>query len=383
MAEGSPWRVLDVSGSTCAENMGRMAVVCASILSGTHDRVLVIGTFGTTHFNVGWFDDVDEVVDVAACRREGVELVRRPVYGGGTAYYDADAVMFVSQLVRAEEFAGLDAALEAWQPVVTDALDRLGLGEAGFEGSSDVRWHGRKLGSFMANAVLGCIAVGGYLNLRRPDLDLYARCAKVPAAKFADKATDDPIHYIVTPEEIRAGGSAVAFTDAKVAFCAALEAHTPHRCREVPLDPAERAGTAALAQQMASEENLLRVSSARFRATAPAGSRVGFGFHKARKLIRVGIAVDAAAVIVAAMVAGDMFVSPPDAMDDCAAALVGVHAADGAAVAAALAAVLARPDVVQADAHLGIDAGDLAAAVAIAFADTATPAAADAPADRA
>lgn len=380
MGEASPWRILDVSGSTCAENMGRMAVVCGSILSGAHDRVLVIGTFGTTHFNVGWFDDVDEVVDVDACRREGVELVRRPVYGGGTAFYDGDAVMFVAQLVRGDAFADLDAALDAWQPVVTDVLDRLGLGEAAFEGSSDVRWRGRKLGSFMANAVLGCISIGGYLNLHRPDLGLYARCARVPAAKFADKDTDDPIHYIVTPEDVR--GSAVPFADAKAAFRAALEAHTPYACREAPLTAEESAGTAALAEQMASEENLFRVSSVRFRAQAPPQSTLGFSFHKARKLIRVGVAVDADGVIVAAMIAGDMFVAPPEAMDDCAAALVGVSAADTDGVRAALARVLARDDVVQADEHLGIDADDLSTAVALAVADATAPAG-SAPAGRA
>lgn len=381
MPEGSPWRILDVSGSTCAENMGRMAVVCGSILSGAHDRVLVIGTFGTTHFNVGWFDDVDEVVDVDACRREGVELVRRPMYGGGTAFYDADAVMFVSQLVREDAFADLDATLDAWQPVVADVLGRLGLGEATFEGSSDVRWRGRKLGSFMANAVLGCISIGGYLNLRRPDLDLYGRCARVPAAKFTDKAVDDPIRYIVTPEDVR--GAPVAFADAKAAFTAALEAHTPYRCQEVTLSEDERAGTAALAAQMASEENLYRVSSVRFRESAPAGARVGFSFHKARKLIRVGVAVDAAGTIAAAMVAGDMFVSPPDAMDDAAAALVGVDALDAGAIRAALAAVLARPDVVQADAHLGIDAADLTTAVELAVADATPVPAGGVPRDRA
>ena len=58
-------------------------------------------------------------------------------------------------------------------------------------------------------------------------------------------------------------------------------------------------------------------------AAAPAGAHTGFANHKGRKLCRAGVAVDDAGTIVAAMMAGDMHVSPPDTMDRVAAALVG------------------------------------------------------------
>ncbi len=355
---------MNVSGTSCAESMARMPVICDRVASGRSDDVLIVGTFGTTHFNVGWFDDIDEVVDIDACRREEVEVVRRPVYGGGTAYYDADAALAVAQVVPADRFTSLDAALGAWQPIVLDALDALGLGSVKFEGASDLRWHGRKLGSFMANEVLGCATIGGYLNLRRPDLDLYARCSKVPRAKFADKTIDDPVDYIVTPEEIR--GAAVLYPEVRQALTAAVCEHTGMAIYEAPADDEERAHTAAFAQIMSADETLHRISSARFGSTAPPGSRVGFAYVKARKLIRAGVALDADDTILTAFLAGDMFISPPDVIDRAAAALTGVAARDSAAIEAAIASVIDADDVVQADALLGISAADVASAVCAA-----------------
>ena len=57
--------------------------------------ILQTSVWGRTHLNVGWFDDVDSTLDLAACERLGIQVIRRPFAGGGTAFYDAGcAVMF-------------------------------------------------------------------------------------------------------------------------------------------------------------------------------------------------------------------------------------------------------------------------------------------------
>lgn len=365
---GGRWRIIDVSGTTCAESMARMPVLCAEVAAGRSDEVLLIGCFGTTHFNVGWFDDIDEVIDLDAARREGVEVVRRMVFGGGTAFYDSDAAMIVSQIVREDTHADLDAALDAWQPVVEDAVARLGLEGAKFAGSSDLRWGAdRKLGSFMANAVLGAVAIGGYMNIRRPDMEIYARCARVPEEKFRDKLVKDHLAYIVTPEEIR--GSAVPYEEGKAAFLEALASRTGRGWYESEPTDAELAGTADFVELMSSEEQLTRISSRRFAEEAPPGTRVGLAYHKANKLIRAGVAIDSEGRVAAALLAGDMMMSPPDVMDRAAAALTGVPVDDTAAVRAAIACVLDGEDVTQADDHMGITVADVAHTVGLAVAN--------------
>src|SRR5205807_7598035 len=79
----------------------------------------------------------------------------------------------------------------------------LGMGEAAFEGSSDVRWRSRKLGTLISQSVMGTKVVGAHFNLKRPDLELYRRVARVPEEKFADKVVKDMVEYICTPADVR------------------------------------------------------------------------------------------------------------------------------------------------------------------------------------
>src|SRR5438445_357158 len=113
-------------------------------------------------------------------------------------------------------------------------------------------------------------------------------------------------------------------------------------------------------------------SAERFRAGGPAGTRVGFANHKGKKLARAGVAVDAEGVIVAAMMAGDMHVSPPDTLDGVAAALVGAKTDDRANLRARIARVWEADGVHQADATMGVTTDDLLAAVDKAVTDVAT-----------
>jgi len=115
-----------------------------------------------------------------------------------------------------------------------------------------------------------------------------------------------------------------------------------------------------------------RISSERFTREAPAGARVGFGNHKGRKLCRAGVAVDANGKVVAAMMAGDMHVSPPDTMDRIAVALVGAAAADGDDLRARIASIFDGDDVHQAEAAMGVTTDDLLAAVEKAVAVACT-----------
>ena len=54
-----------------------------------------------------------------------------------------------------------------------DTLHQLGLEGVNFEGSSDLRIEGRKLGALTAQDVVTCNSVGGFMNIKPPDLDLY------------------------------------------------------------------------------------------------------------------------------------------------------------------------------------------------------------------
>jgi lipoate-protein ligase A len=328
--------------------------------------IMTTSVWGATHLNVGWFDDVDATLDLDRCAELGIQVIRRPVYGGGTAFYEAGSAVMWSWLLPKDQYPDLDTELARFQPVVTDALGRLGLDGVIFEGSSDLRFNGRKLGALTGQDVVLCNSVGGFINTRPPDLDTYLQVVRVPDDKFKDKAVKDMREYVVTAEEIR--GKPLPYEEFRDALLAASEA-AGLDLRHEPMNEGEQRGVEKIARKVGSDEYVRRISSDRFRAEAPDGSRVGFGNEKGRKLCRAGLAVDADGRIVAAMMAGDMHVGPPDVIDRTAAALVGAGATDEADLRARIATVFEADDVHQPDALMGVTTDDLLKAVQKAVAN--------------
>src|SRR3954447_582167 len=260
---------------------------------------LMTAVWGDTHLDVGWFDDIDVWVDLEACRRRGVSVIRRHGYGGGTAFYDSGCAVMWSFMLPKDTHPDLDVALADFRPVMEDALQRLGLGEIAFEGSMDLRWRGRKLGAMPGQDVMVANIVGGFLNLKAPDLDLYLEVGRVPDDKFKDKIVKDMREYVVSAEEIR--GRPLAYDEFRDTLVAAAT-DAGYDIDAAPLPPIDDAKLARLRDKLASDDNLRRISSERFRHDAyAAGHAVGFANEKGRKLCRAGVAVDADGAIVAAM----------------------------------------------------------------------------------
>ena len=353
------FRLVDLGPQDPFQAFGRMPVLGSNVHNGA-GPIMTTSVWGATHLNVGWFDDVDATLDLARCRELGVQVIRRPVYGGGTAFYEAGSAVMWSWLLPKETQPDLDVSLARFQPVITDALQRLGLDSAVFEGSSDLRFNGRKLGALSAQDVVLCNSVGGFINNRPPDLDTYLQVVRVPDDKFKDKAVKDMREYVVTAEEIR--GKALPYEEFRDALVAATEA-AGFDLHEQPLTDDENRGVHKIAGKIALDESVRRISSDRFRAQAPAGSRVGFGNEKGRKLCRAGVAVDGGGRIVAAMMAGDMHVGPPDVLDRTAAALVGADSEHADDLRARIAGVFEAEDVHQPDALMGVTTDDLLKAV--------------------
>ena len=226
-AVAETWRFVDCGAVDAFENNAQMAVLSRSS-SDSGTPILQTSVWGRTHLNVGWFDDVDSTLDLAECERLGIQVIRRPFAGGGTAFYDAGcAVMFGLMLPKtgdAAEHVDLDAVIARLQPIVLDALARLDLGEVTFQGSADLRWiNDRKLGGISAGDFGRVLSVGGFLNIKPPNLDLYLQVVRVPEGKFADKVVSDMREYVCTAEEV--AGHAVSYEE----FRDALDRRGPGR----------------------------------------------------------------------------------------------------------------------------------------------------------
>ena len=89
--------------------------------------------------------------------------------------------------------------------------------------------------------------------------------------------------------------------------------------------------------------------------------------------MRAGVAVGEDGTVVAALMAGDMHVSPPDTLDRIAEGLVGADAHDPDDLRSRIAGVFEGDDVTQAEQLMGVTTEDLLTAVtkAIAAAESA------------
>jgi len=358
------WRFVDAGRQDPFEAMGRMPILSRHVRE-TGQPVAMTSVWGKTHVNVGWFDDVDATLDLAACRARGIEVVRRPIFGGGTAFYQEGCAAMHSFLLDKDAHPDLDGELARFQPIFLDALDRLGLAAVAFEGSSDLRWNGRKLGALTAQDAVVTNAIGSFINLKRPDVDLYLAVARIPDDKFKDKVVKDLREYVVAADEI--AGHEVTYEQFRDAIAAAMRANG-FEVVDAPLTEAELESVKGIASSIATEDMIKRISSERFTAAAPAGSRVGFGNEKGRKLCRAGVALDEEGTIVAALMAGDMHVGPPDTMDRVATTLVGASSSDAVDLRARIASVFEGDDVHQPDRLMGVTTDDLLKAVEKAIA---------------
>jgi lipoate-protein ligase A len=363
--EREHWRWLDLGRQGPYENAATMPVLVRSVAEQGRP-IVQTSVWGDTHLNVGWFDDVDSTLDLARCQDLGVSVVRRSFYGGGTAYYQAEcSMMWGFLLPKGHTTLGtstddLDALLRRFQLVLSDALERVGLGEVHFEGSSDLRWNGRKLGALTAQDIVACVSIGGFLNLAPPDLTTYLQVVRIPEDKFKDKLVKDMTEYVCTAEQV--AGHPVTYEALRDAIVAAL-ADAGIDLDLSDLSAGEAKGVAKASGRVGSPESIRRVSSDRFRAEAPPGSRVGLGNHKGRKLCRAGVALDGDGTVVAALMAGDMHASPPDVLDRIADALVGADSADQDDLRSRIDAVFSGDDVAQADEVMGVTTDDLLRAV--------------------
>ena len=169
----------------------------------------------------------------------------------------------------------------------------------------------------------------------------------------------DAVDYICTPADVR--GAELTYDE----FRDAVSTATADLLRLGPatrFSAEEDAATAGFVQAVSADDWVARVSSRRFAAAHPGA---GFANLKVKKLIRCGVALEQD-TIVAVMVAGDMHVSPPEAMDRVARAIRHGRQPRPPRPRARVAAVLGAPDVTQPDAAAGITADDLVECVMLA-----------------
>jgi len=139
--------------------------------------------------SLGYFQGVNDEVDVEACALRGVDVVRR-VTGGGAVYHARELTYSLVMPENHERAAG--DILASYRTIcggVIAGLARLGI-DAGFAPINDVVAEGKKLSGNAQTRKHGCILQHGTILLD-VDVDEMFALLKVPSEKLKGKLIQD------------------------------------------------------------------------------------------------------------------------------------------------------------------------------------------------
>ncbi len=166
-------------GDACTQMALDEAMAVYAGLRG--EALLRLYWFEPPAVTVGYFQRLEEAVDMGEAERLGVWVVRR-VTGGGSVYHDPSAELVYSAAVPEEWLPG--STREAFREILSwilDALDRLGV-EAELSGVNDIVVKGRKVSGNAQARLYGAVLQHGtiLLEARR---DVMERVLRVPRGK--------------------------------------------------------------------------------------------------------------------------------------------------------------------------------------------------------
>jgi lipoate-protein ligase A len=291
---------------------------------GATDTVMTF-TVKKPSVQLGEFQDIDEEVEIQECRRLGMDISRR-VGGGGCLFYD-DHTRFAVALINQEFFENLEEAAKVWQgEAVTGTLRTLGAREAWYRHIGDVQIGQTKVSGLGAAIIQNTLYLGSFMNIGTPRVDLAAKVLKIPPEKFADKPVSKLEDYVTSVEKVT--GRMPSLEEFREAVRLNVERALQVTLVPGEITPEEKQVFEELRPFYTSPEWIYKRSSELRFKNLPPGYSKGKNRRKARKLIIAHVAVDAQKKIHLAMLCGDFFIQPGQALEEIEQNLQGVEAKD-------------------------------------------------------
>ena len=195
-----PWRLLVDDGAGAAEGLALDEALMARYARGEPDRppTLRLYTYRTHCALVGRYQNLEAEVDLAACRRTGTQVSRRPT-GGGAIIMGAGQ-LGVALASRAPVGERPREIIEELSAALVAGLAELGI-TASFRGKNDLEAGGRKIAGLglyadQAGAMLFHASI-----LADIDVPFMLQVLRIPAAKLAGKAAAAVAERVTTVTE--------------------------------------------------------------------------------------------------------------------------------------------------------------------------------------
>lgn len=184
----SDWRVIrqENDPNTAVMNMSLDESIMESVSSGSSAPTLRFYRWRPSAVSIGYFQGMDLEIDLEACRRNGIEAIRR-ITGGGAVYHDEFGEVTYSVCVPERGYLPRDiqASYRAICDGLISGLAKLGI-EASFRPLNDIVVGGRKISGNAQTRRKGAILQHGTI-LMDVDVERMFSVLKVPSEKLKGK----------------------------------------------------------------------------------------------------------------------------------------------------------------------------------------------------
>ncbi len=215
------WRLLDLMVSDCYTQMAMDEAIAYARGRGETPDTIRLYRWSPSAVSIGYFQSLEEVVDLEACRRLGVDVIRR-ISGGGAVFHDCEGEITYS-LTTGEGNPKIPRDISKSYRVIcagiVEALKNLGL-EAEFKPINDILVGGRKISGNAQTRRYGSVLQHGTVLLDFDARKMFT-VLKVSKEKISDKAIRQAEERVTTiRRELR---RPVSFSEVRDALVSGFE----------------------------------------------------------------------------------------------------------------------------------------------------------------
>ncbi len=179
------WRVISLESRPAAENMAIDEAIGNEICSGRSAPTIRFYTWKSPAISIGYFQCMNDEVNIAACHSMGVEHVRRRT-GGGAVFHDPGGEITYSIIAPERYFpCGITESYREICGCIIGGLSGIGIAAA-FRPVNDVIVGGRKISGSAQTRRQGMLTQHGTV-LYKLNRDMMFSVLKPSKAKLVDK----------------------------------------------------------------------------------------------------------------------------------------------------------------------------------------------------
>jgi lipoate-protein ligase A len=185
------WRFLDTGEGDAYWNMAFDEAILTLRIENKLPATLRVYNWRPSAVSIGYFQSLEDEVDLEACKALGVDVVRR-ITGGGAVYHECGGELTYSFVASEEElkakrfFKDIQGSYQVICEALVEGLRKLGV-NAEFKPVNDIVVNGKKISGNAQTRRRGVILQHGTILLKT-DIPTMFKVLKVSREKVSDKA---------------------------------------------------------------------------------------------------------------------------------------------------------------------------------------------------